>query len=99
MNLSYKEFMRNSIIHDNSFDDLELVSHGSNKETFKQVYEDYYLEDNVEIYRLDDPKILRLGFVIIDNSIREWHTVRFNAWKSHNDFIKEMKGEKNERKI
>ena len=72
---------------------MEGVSHGSNKESFREAYEVYYLEEDVEIHRCNDPVRLRFGFIIIDGNIREWHTVRINAWKSHENFLKDMNGE------
>jgi hypothetical protein len=94
MKLPYREFMMTHT-HIHCFDDLVDIDHGSNKYSFKEIYETYYLEGDVEIYKYDDPGRLRIGFVIIDGNIREWHTVRLEAWSNGktNTFFKEMNGE------
>lgn len=89
MNLLYKEFM-DTESHKGPFDNLEGVAHGNNKELFREAYEAYYLEEDVEIYRCDDPVRLCFGFVIIDGNIREWHSVHISAWSSHDNFLKDM---------
>jgi hypothetical protein len=102
-NPEYTDFWRNTELmsedaaewFDN--DKLKHVTHGSDKDSFKKSYEDNYKVEGVKMHRLDNPKILRAGFVIENrDGIKEWHTVRLAAWSNGktNTFMKEMTGEK-----
>lgn len=95
MHIPYKEFMMTNSYYKthNSFDDFQRIRHGHDKESFREVYEAYFLEEDVEIYKYDHPGYCVFGFVIIDGNIREWHTVREAVWETYNNFLKEMNGE------
>ena len=79
-NPSYHKFMREPDFGV-SFYEMERITHGSDKDSFRKAYEDNYQKDGIKMFRKDDPKILRLGFVIADKVNKVWHTVRVNAWK------------------
>ncbi len=74
---------------------MEHVSHGSKKDSFKKSYEENYKREGVKIYTCHKPKILRVGFVVVDGEMKKWHTVRLEAWSDgkRNNFREEMIGE------
>ncbi len=97
MNLEYKEFMKEKIgknyVGYSSIKDVISISHGSDKKSFKKAYEEVYGEEDIKIFHLDNPKTLRFGFIVDHNNQRMWHTVRVNAWGSHENLIKDIIGE------
>jgi len=100
MKIPYSKFWQETNEVEYSSEDLELISHGSDKDSFKKSFEDSYNKEGVEMYRKSNPKTLRIGFVVIDGDDRKWHTVRLAAWTAKingitcNNFRKEMLGEK-----
>ena len=97
MNPTYKKFLRDAEEYDvtNGIDDLEQVSHGSKKDSFKKSYEENRKRKGVKIYACHKPKIFRIGFVVVDGDSKTWHTVRLEAWSNGktNTFSEEMMGE------
>ncbi len=96
MNPTYKKFLKEAEEYNktNGTDDLEYVSHGSKKDSFKKSYEENYKRKGVKIYVCHKPEILRIGFVVVDGDSKTWHTVRLEAWSNGktNTFSEEMWG-------
>ena len=96
MSKTFAEFMREESQDFEYNEDIVKVSHGCDIKGFKQCYEWSSRREGVEIHRKDEPKILRYGFVILDGEESTWHTIRCNAWKSYENFRKEIFGDKDE---
>ena len=94
MNKTYSKFMREKIDKDyNDFivpDYTGNTSHGSDKESFKHSYEEVYDIKGIKIYHLDNPEILRVGYVVDYGAHKIWHTVRLGAWGQYKNFEKEF---------
>ena len=61
------------------FDAAEKIVH-DRFGSFKQVL-DEAVEKDWPCFSVDDPKRLRMGFLILKNSRNEWHSVRSGAYK------------------
>jgi len=84
MNKEYSKFMREKI--DKEYNDFfvpditKIHDHGSDKESFKNSYENVYNTKGIKIYHLDNPEVLRIGYVIDYGENKIWNTVRIAAW-------------------
>lgn len=86
--MTYLEFLKEFISQDytpyskEDIDKIGKTSHGSDKDSFRDAYEKAIWYQGVEIYHLDNPKALRLGFVVDWGEHQIWHTIRIQAWRT-----------------
>jgi hypothetical protein len=85
--MTYLEFLKEIIGKDyaqyskEDIDKIGATSHGLDRDSFRDAYESSHFP-GVEIYHLDNPKTLRIGFVVDWGEHQIWHTIRIQAWRA-----------------
>ena len=83
MSVEFKEFMEKVGVAccDPDFKDIHQIFYEKDLESFNYSYRHHCKRSGAKVTRQDDILRLRIGFIVDDGRLEEWHTLRFSAFK------------------